>query len=343
MDDTTQDTPKEQIPFQNLYLISGLVHGFNKSWMYITTTLLLIFGYLFFQSMVMYPFADRLVSNGYSIRDIAENANLLFNADALKLDRNLVILAELGMFLFAFIGFYAGIRYVHKKSLISILTGYEKFRLGRFFFGFAVWGGLLICLVLTEYFFFPGDMSVSTQAAVPVQPGGASETGGTFFNYTGLFISVLIMMTLMPIQSGLEEVIFRGYLIQGLSQVFRNGYLPLIITSLLFGLAHMSNPEVKAYGWPVMLAYFTSFALFMGGITLLDEGLELAFGIHFANNFFGSILVSSPNSVIKTYSIFETKSEDPYAEIWIWLCMATVTFVIFQLKYRWKNFSLIIK
>jgi len=75
----------------------------------------------------------------------------------------------------------------------------------------------------------------------------------------------------------------------------------------------------------------------------LDEGLELAFGIHFANNFMSSILISSPNSVIKTYSIFETKTEDPYTEMWVWLCMASLTFFIFQLKYRWKDFSLIIK
>ena len=147
----------------------------------------------------------------------------------------------------------------------------------------------------------------------------------------------------MPIQTGLEEVIFRGYLIQGLSQIFKNGIIPLIITSLLFGLAHMSNPEVRAYGWPVMLTYFVGFALFMGALTLLDEGLELAFGIHFANNIISSVMINEPNSVIKTYSIFEAKTSNPYAEIVLWFCLAFITFAVFWMKYRWTNFKLILK
>lgn len=331
MDDTTQETPKPSLPFNNLYLISGLVHGQNKGWMYVFTASLLIFGYLLFQSIIVYPLANILETNGYSLTDITENANLLFDAKALKLDKNIVLLLELGMFVFGFIGFLLGIKFIHHKLLVHVLTGYEKFRFRRFWFAFSVWGVFLVLIVLLEYFLSPGEVSVQ------------SEGEGSSFNYAGFFISVLIMVVFMPIQTGLEEVVFRGYLIQGLSQIFKNGFVPLIITSLLFGLAHMSNPEVKAYGWPIMLTYFCGFALFMGALTLLDEGLELAFGIHFANNIMSSVLVSSPNSVIKTYSIFETKSEDPYTEIWVWLGMATVTFIIFWLKYRWKNFSLILK
>ena len=330
MDDTTEETPKQTIPFNNLYLISGLVHGFNKGWMYVFTILMLVFGYLLFQSFVVYPLANLLLENGYSLEDIQNNANLLFDAKALKLDKNIVLLLELGMFVFGFFGFYVGVRYFHKKMLTDILTGYEKFRFRRFWFAFVVWAALIFCTVVLEYFLNPGEITLQAN----------SDTG---FNVTGFFISMLIMLVFMPVQTGLEEVVFRGYLVQGLSQVFKNGYIPLIITSLLFGLAHMSNPEVKAYGWPIMLTYFCGFAVFMGALTLLDEGLELAFGIHFANNFMSSILISSPNSVIKTYSIFETKTEDPYTEMWVWLCMASLTFFIFQLKYRWKDFSLIIK
>ena len=32
-----------------------------------------------------------------------------------------------------------------------------------------------------------------------------------------------------------------------MSQIFKNGIVPLIVSSLLFGFAHMSNPEVKEY------------------------------------------------------------------------------------------------
>ena len=335
MDDTTEQTEQKTIPFNNLYLISGLVHGLNKSWMYIFTMLLLVFGYLLFQQAAFYPLAEVLGTHGYTMTDILENPNLLFDAKALQMDRNAVLLIEFGMFVFGFIGFYVGIRYFHQKTLTSIVTGYEKFRFKRFWLAFAVWGLLVTASVLADYFLNPGDITLQS----------TPENGGTdfHFNTTGFIISIVIMLVMMPIQTGLEEVIFRGYLIQGLSQIFKNGLIPLLITSLLFGLAHMSNPEVQAYGWPIMLTYFCCFALFMGALTLLDEGLELAFGIHFANNIVSSILVSSPNSVIKTYSIFEVKNEDPYAEIWSWLVMASITFLIFWFKYRWKNFSLILK
>ena len=193
-----------------------------------------------------------------------------------------------------------------------------------FFFAFLVWTLLLVIIVLADYFIHPNEMKIN-------------------FNLSGFLISLLIMLALMPVQTGLEELIFRGYLVQGLSQIFKNGIVPLIVSSLLFGFAHMSNPEVKEYGLPIMLTYYIGFALFMGTLTLLDEGLELAFGIHFANNIISSVLVSSEHSVIKTYSIFETKTEDPYSEIIIWLCMAIVTFVVFWYRYKWKNFSLIIK
>jgi hypothetical protein len=92
-----------------------------------------------------------------------------------------------------------------------------------------------------------------------------------------------------------------------------------------------------------MFTYYACFALFMGGITLLDEGLELAFGIHFANNMISSMLVSAPHSVIKTYSVFEVTSEDPHAEIVVWCVMAIITFAIFRFRYRWKDYKLIIK
>lgn len=325
MNDTAPDTKQQhQIPFNNLYLISGLVHGQNKGWMYLLTTLLLLIGYMLFQSLCVLPLMAVLMKNGYSQEEIIRNANLLFDANALKMDRNVVLALELGMFVFAFFGFFTGLRFFHHKTLTSVLTGYERFRYKRFWFAFGIWGAFLVISVLANYIFFPGELVFS-------------------FDPAGFLISTLVMALLMPIQTGIEEIVFRGYFLQGLSQVFRNAMVPLIITSLLFGTAHMSNPEVKQFGWPIMLTYYTCFALFMGCITLIDEGLELAFGIHFANNIISSMLLCSPNSVVKTYSIFDVKSENPSSEIIAWLIMAAITFFIFKFKYRWKNFNLIIK
>ena len=324
MTEPQEEHPEKPFPFNNLYLISGFVSGGNKLWMYLSTLLLAVSGYLVFQLLVFFPFINRLIENGYSRIEIEKKPNLLFDHNALQIDRNWVLLAEMGMFVFAFFALYLGLKHFHKKSLSSVLTGFESFRFKRFWFAFFVWSVLLITFVLVSYAFSPDSLSVNIDAF-------------------GLLMSFLVMLVFMPLQTGLEELLFRGYLVQGLSQIFKNGIIPVILTSLLFGLAHMSNPEVDKYGWQIMLTYYVSFALFMGCLSLLDEGLELAIGIHFANNIISSLLISSPNSVVKTYSIFEAKSEDPETEIVGWFVMATLCFFIFFKKYKWKNFNLILK
>lgn len=324
MDQITEDSPKRELPFNNLYLLSGLVTGYNAFWMYAFTILLLIIGYLGFGSLLTIPLVSKALENGYSLLQISEDSSLLFNSEVVQLDRNIILIIQFGLFVFALLGFFIGIKYIHKKTFTSILTGFQKFRYKRFWFAFAIWGTLLTVVVLIQYFSSTDSLTVN-------------------FNLGGFLISLVLMLVFMPIQTGIEEVIFRGYLLQGLSQVFKNGYIPLLITSSLFGLAHMSNPEVRAYGWPIMLTYFVCFALFMGMLTLLDEGLELAFGIHFANNIISSVLISEPNSVIKTYSVFESNASSPIAEIVLWFCMSVATFSIFWVKYRWTNFKLILK
>jgi membrane protease YdiL (CAAX protease family) len=323
MDEIKQDTLQEK-PFNNRYLNSGLFSGYNKFWMYFFTLGLTGLGYMGFQAIIVFPLMAMLSANGYSLESVESDPNLLFDNEALGVDKNVVLVLAFGMFVFAFVGFFLGLRFVHHKTLKSVFTGYTKFRFERFATAFTVWAVLLVIMIFVEYVFFPQDLIFD-------------------FNLKGFIVSIVVMLVFMPIQTGLEELVFRGYLVQGLSQLFKSGIIPLLITSLLFGLAHMTNPEVRQFGWPVMLTYYTFFALFLGGLTLLDEGLELAFGIHFANNFMSSVLVSSPHGVIKTYSLFQTKAEDPFAEVITWAILAFVTFMIFFMKYRWRNFNLLIK
>lgn len=322
--ENTEEDLKPKLPFNNLYLLSGLTTGFNKGWMYIFTLILLVIGYLGYQAVIAVPLVELAKKNGITTEQIFKNNNLIFDSDALHIDRNIILLLLFGMFVFAFGGFLIGLKAIHKKTLTSVLTGYQKFRFKRFWFAFAVWAAMLVFTVLVNFIIEPGSLTLN-------------------FNAGGFIVSLLLMLVFMPLQTGVEEVVFRGYLLQGLSQLFKNGIIPIIITSVLFGLAHISNPEVREYGIGIMLSYYIGFALFMGVLTLLDEGLELAFGIHFANNIISSILVTQPHSVIKTYSIFEAKADDPGAEIILWFCMSAVTFTIFYVKYRWKNFNLIIK
>lgn len=320
--DKNQHTP--ELPFHNLYLNAGFVSGYNYWWMFVLTLLVTVLCYVFAPAITSAYLFVRATANGVSMNDLAENANQLFDYRVVGVDKNTVVLALLGIFVITALGFVSMLRRVHRKTLTSVLTGYDKFRTGRFWFAFGLWGFLVVVSCLIGYYYDPGSVRI-------------------VFEPFGFFISLLLLFVLMPVQTGIEEVLFRGYLVQGLSLVFRNGIVPLLITSLLFGLAHMSNPEVSKHGWPLMLAYYSIFGCFMGAVTLIDEGLELAIGIHFANNFFSSLIVTTPEGVLQTHAIFESTSEDPRTEMLIWAVMAAITFTVFYFRYQWKNLKLLIR
>jgi membrane protease YdiL (CAAX protease family) len=130
---------------------------------------------------------------------------------------------------------------------------------------------------------------------------------------------------------------------QGFSQWFKNGIVPLIITSILFGLMHAANPETKAHGLLIMMPYYIFFGAFLGVLTLIDEGTELAMGIHCANNLVSALLVTSKNSVLQTDAIFYTNQENPGGEFIIWIVMASICFLILWKKYKLNNWKLILK
>lgn len=323
MEEGTEDVQK-RLPFNNLFLLNGLVNGENKPWMYFAGISCLIFGYLVIGSIGFIPLMNRALEMGVTLEELNRNNFIIFDADILKIDRFYILLAQFSLFVFAFVGIYLAIRFIHKKKFISVLTGYDQFRFSKFGFAFLIWGSLLCLTMFISYLVEPESLILQ-------------------FNPSRFLILTLFCLLFLPIQTLTEELVFRGYLMQGISQVFKNGWIPLVLTSLLFTLAHMSNPEVSKHGWFIMSCYYAGFALFLGILTLIDEGLELAYGIHFANNFLSSLLITSPNSVIKTDAIFYTDTENPAAELGLWICMATVTFIIFWIKYRWKNTNLLIK
>ena len=85
------------------------------------------------------------------------------------------------------------------------------------------------------------------------------------------------------------------------------------------------------------------FGAFLGILTLLDEGAELAMGIHCANNLVSSLLITSRNSVLQTDAIFYTTSENPGGEFIMWIAMATICFFILHKKYTLSNWKLILR
>jgi len=281
-------------------------------------------GYLVIGSLLMIPLVNKAMEHGVTQAELIANQYIIFDHQRLEINKNIILLVQFGLFVAAFLGFILSLKFIHHKRFISVLTAFEKFRYTNFFFAFGLWAAILVITMIVSYLTAKEDLVFQFEPSKFLQ----------------LFV---ICIVFLPIQTLTEEVIFRGYLVQGLSQIFKNGIIPIILTSIMFGSAHMSNPEASAYGSGLMFAYYVMFAFFLGAITLMSEGLELAFGIHLANNLLSALMVTSKNSVLKTDAIFYANAENAAAEIVLAICSILAVFIVFWIKYRWKDFALLIR
>ena len=113
-----------------------------------------------------------------------------------------------------------------------------------------------------------------------------------------------------------------------------------MMTSLIFGFMHILNPEVTKMGYIIMV-YYIGTGLFLGIITLMDDGMELALGFHAANNLVGALLVTSDWTVFQTHSIFKDVSE-PEAGVDVLLPIVVIfpiLLFIFSKKYGWTDWT----
>jgi membrane protease YdiL (CAAX protease family) len=324
LQDKIETKPFNPFPFNNLFLIKGYVTGKNEGWRYLMGTIIAFMGYLTFQMIMLIPLMAAAMNNGLTTEEIMSNPVILFNPEKIGINKSLLLALMMGMFVFTLLFLWLAIKYIQGKTLTSIITGFEKVRWNRYFFAFAVWGILITILTVASYLISPQDMEIRFDA-------------GPFF------ILLIVAVLFIPIQTAAEELIFRGYLMQGFGLAFKNGIMPLIVTSVLFGLMHAQNPEAAAHGLWLMMPYYIFFGAFLAALTLLDEGAELAMGIHCANNLFSSLLVCSKNSVLQTDSIFYVSVEDPGSEFGIWIIMAAICFFILYKKYKLSNWKLLIR
>ena len=206
-----------------------------------------------------------------------------------KIESNLQLLLILIPFLFSFIGFWLIIKKLHNSSLVRIATIRKKIDFNRIIFSFVLWGALIIFMVLFDYFIYPDDYKWN-------------------FKLKEFLIMIPIAFLLIPIQTSLEEFIFRGYLMEGFASLLKNSWMPLFFTSLIFGLLHIYNPEVDKLGHGILI-YYIGTGLFLGVLSIMDQGIELSIGFHAANNLVTALLVTSTWTVFQTESILIDVSE----------------------------------
>lgn len=229
-----------------------------------------------------------------------------------------MLVAPLSFMLFIVLFFN---KFIQNNSLRIVSTSRPKIDWSRIFFSFSLWGSITILTTVIGYFSAPEDFVIQ-------------------FNPEKFAVFVVLALVLIPLQTSFEEYLFRGHMLQGLGLATKTRWVPLLVTSFLFGIMHIANPEVDKMGMIIMF-YYIGTGLFLGIITLMDEGLELALGFHAANNLVGALLVTSDWSAFQTYSILKDVSV-PSANFQIFipiLIIFPILLFIFSKKYKWSNWS----
>lgn len=286
----------------------------NKFWKYILGSVIIIFASLLGQIPLLVTLLYETFVNGKPYPTSNEAIMRFF-------EPNFTLFLIMISFVFIMLGIILVVRYLHHQTMLSVTTSRDKVDWNRIVFSFLIWAAFTIVSTLLFYYYNPSDFVIN-------------------FKPVPFAILALIGIVLIPIQTSSEEYIFRGYLMQGFANLAKNKWFPLLMTSLIFGGMHWYNPEVAKIG-PIILVYYIGTGLFLGIITLMDEGMELALGFHAANNLIGALLVTSDWSAFQTHSIFKDIS-DPSAGLDVILPVVIIypiLLFIFSKKYNWTNWK----
>lgn len=286
----------------------------NKFWLYLIGSVLIIIASFIGQI----PFSIAVFYRSFVKKEAfpSDNAAIMN-----MFEPNITLFLIMISFAFALVGIYFVVKYLHRQTFLSVTTSRKKIDWKRIRFSFILWSFFSVLSFLAVYFKSPENFIWN-------------------FKPVPFLILVVLGSILIPIQTSTEEYVFRGYLMQGFANLAHNKWFPLMMTSLIFGSMHVFNPEVAKMGYVIMV-YYIGTGLFLGVITLMDEGMELALGFHAANNLIGALLVTSDWSVFQTHSLFKDMSE-PSAGLDVILPVVViypVLLFIFSKKYKWNNWK----
>ena len=255
-----------------------------------------------------------ILSNGGNIGDLPA---ALQNPSDWGISSNLLLLVMMVTFVIMYFLFALLVKPLHGRTVRETINGRRKIRWDRIRMGIIVWGIIILA-----------DTAISLLLSSPTEYEFR-------FNVAALIPLLLIVLIILPFQTSIEELLFRGYLAQGVARWTKSRWWALIIPSVLFALMHIANPEVKEYGFWLSMPQYLIMGLMLGLISILDDGIELALGIHFINNGLTALLVTHKASALQTDALFLYHEMDPVASL-ISISIAGVLLVlILQRIYKW--------
>lgn len=183
-------------------------------------------------------------------------------------------LFALSTFLLWWVALGVALRLIHRRGVGSLLGPARPGRSRRFGLGLLAAGIFSGLGILAGAFF-----------------AGAPAASGTVPGVWALGAAAGVPLILL--QTGAEEALFRGYILQQLAARFRSPLIWAVAPSLLFGLLHW-NPAAPGGVLPTILAT-TASGVILALVTARTGDLFAAWGLHFGVNLAAILLVAPPD------------------------------------------------
>lgn len=237
---------------------------------------------------------------------------------SLGINPNLYLFEMLFPFIIGLVAFILLLKPLNGKTLKEVINGTGKIRWKKILISALVWVFFSAIYLFVSILINPDNfvLSNTTKTLIPL---------------------IIISVVFIPFQAAWEEIVFRGYLMQGFTVWVRNRWAPVIFTSILFALMHIINPEIKEYGFWNMMPQYLLFGLLFGVITIFDDGVEAAIGAHAANNAFLSIMLTNKGSALQTPALYTQQTYYPGLELLMMVVMSILVLITLALVFRWKN------
>ena len=290
--------------------------GINEWWAYLVTLILLIIGWQF---IGIIPLVGTAYLHSNDLEHFMASAEDSFAT--VGINSNLYLFLVIVTFVGGLIALLFGVKMIHKRKVISVITSRTKIDWGRVLYAFSIWGVVGLIMILAGYYLEPENYIWN-------------------FKPIPFLILVIVSFLFLPLQTSMEEILFRGYLMQGFGTWFKKGFIALIITSTIFGLLHGLNPEVEKLGW-ITMVYYIGTGLVLGIFTIMDEGTELSLGFHAANNIIAAVFVTADWVVFQTDALLIDTSEPSvgWEMFFPVLVLYPLIIILFSKKYGWSNWK----
>ncbi|MBU0656352.1 MAG: CPBP family intramembrane metalloprotease [Gammaproteobacteria bacterium] len=284
--------------------------GQNQWWRYLLSLLVIAFFWQFLGGLPILAYVMMVETDSDPATSVDLTTLQFQGVDPLLpyLGINFTLIAMLA-------GLFLAIRFLHKRAFKTVITALENVNWKLMWKGFTVYFLLMLLASGVEAMLRPGEITMS-------------------FDFEQFLIFLPIALIITPIQAAAEEMLFRGYLMQGIGVLTRITAIPVIGSSLIFMLAHFWNPEMQADESALLPLLYFLLALFLAVITVKSNSLELAIGVHAANNLFTVLILNYANSALPAPSMFTTSEIDPTGSL---ISFTLIAAAFYWIVFVWKK------